>query len=110
MNPVKIARLLTAALIIAFLSVCRDPDRPASRSHVTFLSGPDLAGRRSGQPGAAKAAQYIFDQFRVAGFDVRMQEFSNNRRNVVARLGSADRHILIGAHYDGQPGLPVGQR
>ena len=31
-----------------------------------------------------------------------MQEFSNNRRNVVARLGSADRHIILGAHYDGQ--------
>jgi Zn-dependent M28 family amino/carboxypeptidase len=35
-----------------------------------------------------------------------MQEFGNNRRNVVARWGSADRHILIGAHYDGQPGFP----
>jgi hypothetical protein len=53
-----------------------------------------------------KAAQYIFDQFRMAGFDVRMQEFSNNRRNVVARYGSADRHIVLGAHYDGQPGFP----
>jgi len=35
-----------------------------------------------------------------------MQEFSDNRRNVVARYGSEDRHILIGAHYDGQAGLP----
>jgi hypothetical protein len=61
---------------------------------------------RSGQPGAARAAQYIFDQFQQAGFNVQMQEFSNNRRNVVARLGSAQRHVVIGAHYDGQPGFP----
>jgi Peptidase family M28 len=92
---------LAAGLLVAFLSAAVIPvDR--LRSHVTFLSGPDLAGRRSAQPGAVKASQYIFDQFRQAGFDVRMQEFSDNRRNVVARLGSVDRHILIGAHYDGQ--------
>ena len=97
--------VLTAGLVVAFLSVgAIRVDR--LRGHVTFLASPDLAGRRSGQPGATKAAQYIFDQFRQAGFDVRMQEFSNNRRNVVARLGSADRHILLGAHYDGQSGFP----
>ena len=98
-------RVLTAGLLVAFLSVAAIPvDR--LRSHVTFLSSPELAGRRSAQPGGTKAAQYIFDQFRQAGFDVRMQEFSNNRRNVVARLGSVDRHILLGAHYDGQDGFP----
>src|SRR5688572_10130647 len=97
--------LLTAGLVVAFLSAgAIRVDR--LRAHVTYLASPDLAGRRSGQPGAAKAAQYIYDQFRQAGFDVRMQEFSNNRRNVVARFGSADRHILLGAHYDGQPGFP----
>lgn len=36
-----------------------------------------------------------------------MQEFSDNRRNVVARYGSEDRHILIAAHYDGQAGMPA---
>src|SRR5215207_9806935 len=97
--------LLTAGLLVALVSAgAIRVDR--LRAHVTFLASPDLAGRRSAQPGAAKAAQYIFEQFRAAGFDVRMQEFSNDRRNVVARYGSADRHILIGAHYDGQPGFP----
>jgi hypothetical protein len=96
--------LLTACLIAAFLSVAAIPVDKL-RQHVSFLASEDLAGRRSGQPGAAKAAQYIFDQFQQAGFNVQMQEFSNNRRNVVARLGSAERHILIGAHYDGQPGF-----
>ena len=94
-----------AGILIALLSVSAvRVDR--IQSHVTSLSSPELSGRRSGQPGAEKAAQYIFDQFRQAGFDVRMQEFSNNRRNVVARFGSADRHIVLGAHYDGQAGFP----
>jgi hypothetical protein len=97
--------LLTVCLILAFLSVAAIPVDKV-REHVTFLTSPDLAGRRSGQPGAEKAAQYIFGQFQQAGFEVRMQEFGNNRRNVVARLGSADRHLVIGAHYDGQPGFP----
>jgi hypothetical protein len=94
-------RVLIASLLVALLcSAAIQVDR--LRGHVTFLSGPDLAGRRSGEPGALKAAQYIFDRLKEAGFDVRMQEFSDNRRNVVARLGSADRHIILGAHYDGQ--------
>ena len=94
-------RVLIAGLLVALLGAAAvRVDR--LRGHVTFLSGPELAGRRSGQPGALTAAQYIFDQFKQAGFDVRMQEFSDNRRNVVARLGSADQHIILGAHYDGQ--------
>ena len=98
-------RVLTVGLLVALLSAAAIPvDR--LRVHVTYLSSRELAGRRSATPGAVKAAQYIFDQFKTAGFDVRMQEFSDNRRNVVARLGSADRYILIGAHYDGQPGFP----
>jgi hypothetical protein len=97
--------IFLAAILIATLSAAAvRVDR--LQSHVSKLTDPEFAGRRSGQPGAAKAAQYIFDQFQQAGFDVRMQEFSNNRRNVVARFGSKDRHIIIGAHYDGQAGLP----
>jgi hypothetical protein len=98
--PVFITGLLVAVLSLSAVRIER------LREHVAVLTEPSLAGRRSGQPGASKAAQYVFDQFKQAGFDVRMQEFSNNRRNVVARYGAADRHIVIGAHYDGQAGLP----
>jgi hypothetical protein len=94
-----------AGIFVALLSVSAvRVDR--IQSHVTFLTSADLNGRRSAQPGARKAAQYIFDQFKQSGFDVRMQEFSDNRRNVVARFGAADRHIVLGAHYDGQAGFP----
>jgi hypothetical protein len=96
---------LTVCLIVAFLSVAAIPVNKL-RDHVNFLASPDLAGRRSGQPGAERAAQYVFNQLQQAGFNAQMQEFGNNRRNVVGRLGSAERHILIGAHYDGQPGFP----
>jgi len=97
--------LFLSSLLVALLSLSA-VERDRLQIHVMKLSDPALAGRRSGQPGAEKAAQYIFEQFRAAGFDVRTQEFSNNRRNVVARYGSADKHIVIGAHYDGQAGLP----
>ena len=97
--------VLIAGLLVALLSVSAiRVDR--LQAHVLWLASPGVSGRRSGQPGAVKAAQYISDQFRHSGFDVRMQEFSDNRRNVVARYGSADRHIVIGAHYDGQAGFP----
>src|SRR5436853_5982502 len=99
--PTFIAGLLVALVSVSAVQTER------LRAHVTFLADPSLAGRRSGQPGAVKAAQYVFDEFQHAGFDVRMQEFSDNRRNVVARYGSEDRHILIGAHYDGQAGMPA---
>jgi len=99
-RSIFVVGFLTALLSVSAVRLDR------IQSHVTWLSNPELAGRRSAQPGALRAAQYIFDQFRQAGFDVRMQEFSNNRRNVVARFGSADRHIVLGAHYDGQPGFP----
>jgi hypothetical protein len=98
------AAIATALLVSIVASAPVQTER--LRTHVTSLSAANLAGRRSGQPGAATAAQYVFDQFRQAGFDVRMQEFSNNRRNVVARYGAADTHIVIGAHYDGQEGFP----
>jgi hypothetical protein len=99
------AWVFVAGLLVAFLSVSAIRV-DLLQAHVKWLAAPELAGRRSGTPGAVKAAEYVFDQFKQSGFDVRMQEFSNNRRNVVARLGSEDRHILIGAHYDGQPGFP----
>src|SRR5687767_14047837 len=36
-----------------------------------------------------------------------MQDFGTDRRNVIAKSGTAARHILIGAHYDGQgTGMP----
>lgn len=44
---------------------------------------------------------------REIGYSVQMQDFGGNRRNVIGRWGTADKYIVIGAHYDGQgPGFP----
>jgi Zn-dependent M28 family amino/carboxypeptidase len=92
---------LVTCLLLAFCSISAiQPDR--LRSHVTWLADSDREGRRAGSPGAEKAAQYISDQFKEIGLTVQMQEFGGNRRNVVARLGSAPNYVVVGAHYDGQ--------
>src|SRR3990172_2699984 len=99
--PVFLASLLIALLTISAVSVDR------LKSHVTWLAGAARDGRHAGTPGAAAAAEYIGRQFKDLGFDVQMQEFGRQRRNVVARGGKADRYVIIGAHYDGQgSGMP----
>ena len=93
--------VLTAAVLIALLSISAiSVDR--LKTTVLWLSDPAREGRKAGTPGARAAADYLAAQFKQAGFDVQMQEFGVNRRNVVAKTGTADRYILIGAHYDGQ--------
>jgi hypothetical protein len=95
-----------AAILLAVLSTGAVATSTL-QSHINALSAPALEGRRAGRPGAVQAAQYIHDQFEKNGFAVQMQEFSNNRRNVVARWGTVEPHIIIGAHYDGQgAGMP----
>jgi hypothetical protein len=76
-------------------------------SHVSWLADSARQGRRAGTQGAVDSANYISNQFRDMGYEVQMQEFGGNRRNVVARIGTDSRTIVAGAHYDGQgPGFP----
>src|SRR2546425_7333393 len=96
-----IASLLVGLLTISAISVDR------LKSHVTWLSDPAREGRHGGTAGAAADADYLAEKFKELGFDVQKQEFGGNRRNVVAKGGTAERYILIGAHYDGQGnGMP----
>ena len=79
----------------------------ALRGHVDWLSDAARVGRRAGSAGAAESAQYIAKQFEQIGFDVQVQPFGSNRRNVAARWGTAEKYIVLGAHYDGQgTGMP----
>jgi hypothetical protein len=99
--PGLLVSLLVALLTISAVSVDR------LKAHVDWLSDPAREGRRAGTAGAAAAAEYIAQQFKDLGCDVQMQEFGRGRRNVVARGGTAQRHLIIGAHYDGQgTGMP----
>src|SRR5215467_15929170 len=98
--------IFLAIAVFAFLSI------PAAsvhrlKQHLTSLADPARQGRYAGSPGAAAAAEYILQQLKEMGCDVQMQEFGGRRKNVIGRVGTADRYILFGAHYDGQgPGLP----
>jgi hypothetical protein len=97
---------LIAGVLLALLSTAA-VTTSTLQSHVNALSAPALEGRRATRAGAVLAAQYISTQFERNGFSVQMQELPNNRRNVVARWGTVEPHIIIGAHYDGQgPGMP----
>jgi hypothetical protein len=85
------------------------PDGAVERIHanVSWLADSARKGRLAGSEGASDAATFISNQFHQLGYDVQMQEFGGNRRNVVARLGTSSRTIVAGAHYDGQgPGFP----
>jgi hypothetical protein len=88
--------LLLALVAISAVSVER------LKTHVGWLADPAREGRRSGTAGAAAAAEYIATQFKSLGLEVQMQDFGRERRNVVGRTGTAPRHLIIGAHYDGQ--------
>src|SRR5262245_45247232 len=98
--------LFIASLVLALLSISAvSVDR--LKAHVTWLADPAREGRHAGTPGAAAAAEYISQQLKELGCDVQMQDFGGRRKNVVGRIGKAERYVLLGAHYDGQgPGMP----
>jgi hypothetical protein len=98
--------LLALVAIVGLLSISAvTVDR--LKAHVTWLSDAAREGRYAGSPGAAASAEYILQQLKELGCDVQKQDFGGGRKNVVARVGAADRYILLGAHYDGQgPGMP----
>ena len=85
------------------------------RSHVEFLAGPELKGRKPGTPGNQAAAHYIVTQFQEAGL-APLHSLRGYRQPISAELGDnvvgaripngSERDlknhgwILIGAHYD----------
>src|SRR6185436_6067986 len=98
--------ILVSALFLAFLTISAvSVDR--LKAHVTWLADPAREGRHAGTPGAAAAAEYISQQLKDMGAEVQMQDFGARRKNVVGKIGKADRYIVMGAHYDGQgTGMP----
>src|SRR6185295_17706798 len=103
------SRAVLVTLLLSSLLSAAVPATSVERlhAHVAWLADSARQGRRAGSQGAVDSAKYISDQFREMGFEVQMQELSGNRRNVVARYGTAMKTIIAGAHYDGQgPGFP----
>jgi Peptidase family M28 len=96
----KLLSLLVTILIALFTISAVSVDR--LKTTIVWLSDPAREGRQTGSAGARAAGDYLVAQFKAAGFDVQMQDFGVNRRNIVAKSGTAERYVLIGAHYDGQ--------
>src|SRR5262252_3927945 len=93
--------LYIASVVLALLSISAvSVDR--LKAHVTWLADSARDGRHAGTPGAAAASEYISEQMKALGCDVQMQGFGSGRRNVIGKVGSGDRYLILGAHYDGQ--------
>ena len=92
---------LTAIALTASLCVAAQ-SRDRLETDVRWLSDPAREGRASESRGARATADYVFEQFRSMGLDAQFQDIDPDTRNVIGRSGTASRHIVIGAHYDGQ--------
>ena len=92
--------LIAIALTTLLSAGALSPER--LETDVRWLSDSLRDGRASASQGARATADYVFERFRSIGLDTEFQDIDANRRNVIGRSGTASRHIVIGAHYDGQ--------
>src|SRR3954466_11374545 len=101
------------------LLICAGCTRPAShfslenaRAHVQMLAG-TIGSRPIGTAENQRARQYIVDQLRLYGFDVRVQETDARRpelgrtahvSNVIAvKRGTESKGFALVSHYDSAP-------
>ena len=83
-----------------------------ARAHVEMLAG-TIGSRPIGTPANARARQYVVDQLRLFGYDVRVQEVDARRpevgytarvSNIIAMKAGADRNAIgLLSHYDSAP-------
>jgi len=113
--------LLYTLLILAAISTaaCSRPpglfSEPNARSHVNMLAG-TIGSRPIGTPANLKARNYIVDQLRLFGYDVRVQDADARRApigltarvsNIIAiRPGQRSESIGLLSHYDSVPAGP----
>jgi hypothetical protein len=108
--------LLPLLFVLAFLALGAACSRPAglfndqnARAHIGMLAD-TIGSRPIGTPANARAREYIVDQLRQFGFEVRVQEAESRRAsigraarvaNIVAvRQGSRSEAVGIVCHYD----------
>ncbi len=111
--------LMAAVLMTAAAAGCARPAALFSldnaRAHVEMLAG-TIGSRPAGTPENARARQYIIDQLRLFGFDVRVQETDARRpelgltahvANIIGVKAGADRGAMaLVSHYDSVPEAP----
>src|SRR5579871_3965603 len=86
-----------------------------ARAHVQMLAG-TIGSRAIGTPENARARQYVVDQLKLFGFDVRVQEVDARRpdagrtarvANIIAtRRGTEQGALALVSHYDSTPESP----
>jgi Peptidase family M28 len=108
-----------AILLLVFFAGCTRPAPRFSldnaRAHVQMLAG-TIGSRAVGTPENARARQYVIDQLRLYGYDVRVQETDARRPdlglaahvvNIIAARTGADRNAIgLVSHYDSSPDAP----
>ena len=111
--------LIPILLLLPALTACSRPaalfNDQNARAHVGMLAG-TIGNRPVGTPANARARDYIIDQLRLFGFDVRVQATDARRAeigrtarvsNIIAvRRGSRDEAIGLVSHYDSAPHAP----
>lgn len=116
MKRIATTLALLALLLLATTSLSASTPieglRERLRTHIEYLSSPELAGRSAGSEEGYKAADYIAAQFQEIGlvpfkradyfhpFAATLEE--GTFRNVVGSIEGTtpDSYIVIGAHYD----------
>jgi hypothetical protein len=86
-----------------------------ARAHVEMLAG-TIGSRAAGTPENARARQYVIDQLRLFGYDVRVQETDARRpelgltahvANIIGVKAGAERGAMaLVSHYDSVPEAP----
>jgi hypothetical protein len=115
----RFGRHAALAVLLAASTACTRPAPRFSlenaRSHVQMLAG-TIGSRPIGTPENQRARQYVVDQLRLFGYDVRVQETDARRTdfgvtarvaNVIAVKAGAEKNaIALVSHYDSHPSAP----
>src|SRR5205823_2981966 len=121
MDRRRVTRVLLLPVICAWAAACGRPvprfSTENARAHVEMLGG-TIGSRPIGSVQNARARQYIVDQLRLYGFEVRVQETDARRpdlgltarvANIIAVRAGAERSaIALLSHYDSVPQSPGG--
>ena len=117
----RVTRVLLLSATLSGTVACGRPiprfSTENARAHVEMLAG-TIGSRPIGSAANARARQYIVDQLRLYGFEVRVQETDARRpdlgltarvANIIAVRAGADRSAIgLLSHYDSAPESPGG--
>ena len=117
--PSRVRRAAVLAILLICVAGCgREAPRFSldnARAHVQMLAG-TIGSRPIGTPENVRARQYVVDQLRLFGYDVRVQEMDARRpdrgltarvANIIAVKAGAEKNaIALVSHYDSHPAAP----